>query len=109
MGLGQNELFGDVGDDFVNAFDGQTNDRVDCGEGEFDVDGIDDFTIFSLLERVDEVAPSCEVLYVDVPIIGNGGLSSEGTRSDSGTNLSAIDTRAEAERAEADGLLRQIR
>ena len=107
-GTGQDDLFGQTGNDFVNAIDLQPNDRVDCGEGEFDIAGIDDFTIFSPFEMADEVAPNCEVLYVGVPT-GNGGPASKGTPSDSGTNLSAIDTRAEAEQAAADGLLRQIR
>lgn len=93
----------------MNGARGQANDFVDCGEGEFDVAGIDDFTIFSPLEGADEGAPNCDVLYVGVPLTGNGDSASEGTRSDSGTNLSAIDTRAEAEQAEADGLLRRIR
>jgi len=108
VGLGQDELFGDGGDDFVNAIDGQTNDRVDCGPGDNDLAGIDDFTPIVPIAGADEVAPNCEALYVGVPdFVFNP--ASEGTRNDSGTTLSAIDTRAEAEQAEADGLLKQIR
>lgn len=99
-GMGQDDLYGQTGSDFLNAIDGQTNDLVDCGEGEFDVAAIDGF-LFS--EDADEVAPNCEMLYVGVPI---GGPSARGEAS---TDLSAIDTPEEAAQAEADGLLRQIR
>ncbi len=109
-GTGQDDLFGRAGNDFVNAIDLQPNDRVDCGEGEFDIAGIDDFSFFFPVEEADEVAPNCEVLYVGTFDFGGtiGPVGAE-SRDDSGTDLSAIDTRAEAEQAEADGLLRQIR
>ncbi len=106
MGLGQDELFGD---DFANAIDGQTDDRLDCGPGAEDVAGIDDFSIFIPVAEADFVAPDCELLYVGVPDFVIGPAGEEEARDESGANLSAIGTRAEAERAEADGLLRQIR
>jgi Ca2+-binding RTX toxin-like protein len=107
VGTGQDELFGQGGFDFVNAIDLQTNDRVDCGPGD-DIAGIDDFTIFIPVEEADFVAPNCEILYVGVPDFVIGPASAA-ARGESGTDLSAIDTRAEAEQAEADGLLKQIR
>ncbi len=96
-GLGQDELFGQGGNDFV-----------DCGPGE-DVAGIDDFSIFIPVAEADFIAPNCELLYVGVPDFVIGPAGEEEARDESGDNLSAIDTRAEAERAEEDGLLRQIR
>jgi Ca2+-binding RTX toxin-like protein len=102
-GLGADDLFGQAGNDFVNAIDGQTNDRVDCGEGENDIAGIDDFTIFDPSGEADEVAPNCENLYLAIP----GGVGVRGGAP--ATDLSSVDTVEEAERAEADGLLRQIR
>lgn len=73
--------------------------------------GIDDFSIFIPVAGADFVAPNCEVLYVGVPMDNGGTTGPVGaaSREQSGADLSAIDTRAEAERAEADGLLRQIR
>ncbi len=104
-GLGQDDLFGQTGNDFVNAIDLQVNDLVDCGEGEFDIAGIDGFFGGS-----DEVAPNCEALYVGIPIFDGVIIPLGGeARSGPGTDLSAIDTLEEAEQAEADGLLRQIR
>ena len=100
-GMGQDRIFGQQGNDFVNAVDLQTNDFVDCGEGDSDVAGIDGF-IFS--EDADEVSSNCELLYVGVPV-----FEGPAAQSASGTDLSAIDTLREAEQAEADGLLRQIR
>jgi Ca2+-binding RTX toxin-like protein len=102
VGTGQDDLFGQGGNDFVNAIDGQTNDRVDCGPGDDDIAGIDDFS-FIPDGGADMVAPNCESLYVGVP---GGGSAAQGG---AGPDLSSIDTRAEAEQAEADGLLRQIR
>ena len=110
VGLGQDLLFGDAGGDFANAIDGQTNDFVDCGGGEGDAAGIDaDF--FSGSEETDAFAPNCEEVYVGIGPFPSGGAGPAGAeaRSSSGTDLSAIDTVEEAERAEADGLLRQIR
>jgi hypothetical protein len=110
-GLGEDDLFGQSGNDFVNAIDGQTNDLVDCGEGGNDIAGIDAFSIFAPVEEADEVAPNCESLYVGIPVGSGGPIGSLGaeSRGDSGPDLPDIDTREEAERAEADGLLRQIR
>jgi Ca2+-binding RTX toxin-like protein len=99
-GTGQDDLFGQQGNDFVNAIDGQFNDSVDCGEGENDVAAVDG-VIFG--GDGDEFAPNCERLYFGVP----GGVST--ARGAAGTDLSTIDTLEEAERAEAEGLLRQIR
>ena len=101
-GLGKDELFGQEGFDFANAIDGQTNDRVNCGRG-FDVAAIDDFEIAfgEPGAPADQVSQNCEVLYVGV-VIGNQAAASS-------VDLSAIDTREEAEAAEADGLLKQIR
>lgn len=116
-GLGQDALFGNAGSDFVNAIDGQYNDFVDCGEGESDVAGID----FNFEpggpgggpeSDADEVAPNCESVYLGIePVgpIGPPGAVGAAERSDSSTDLSAIDTVKEAAQAEADGLLRQIR
>jgi Ca2+-binding RTX toxin-like protein len=104
-GTGQDDLFGQQGNDFVNAIDLQPNDLVDCGQGDMDVAGIDAFGIFIPVDETDEVAPNCELLYVGIAL---GPVSLE-SRDGSGPNLSSIDTRAEAEQAEADGLLRQIR
>jgi hypothetical protein len=104
-GTGQDDLFGQQGNDFVNAIDLQTNDSVDCGEGDFDVAGIDG-GFFQ--EDTDEVAPNCELLYVRVPIGPGVPLSTE-ARGGDGPDLSSIDTRQETERAEAEGLLTQIR
>lgn len=104
-GTGQDDLFGQQGNDFVNAIDLQPNDLVDCGQGDMDVAGIDAFGIFIPVEQTDEVAPNCELLYVGIPF----GPVSQESRAGSGPDLSSIDTRAEAEQAEADGLLRQIR
>ena len=97
-GLGQDKLFGQEGNDFANAIDGQTNDFVDCGRGAKDVAAIDvtenDF---------DNFARNCERVYIGV---GPFPLRSA---AHSGTDLSSIDTLEEAEQAEADGLLKQIR
>ena len=109
MGLGQDELFGDAGDDLANAIDGQTNDRVDCGPGDDDIAGIDDFSIFIPIGEADFVDPNRENFFVGVPDFVINPTGEEDARGASGTDLSAIDTRAEAEQAEADGLLRQIR
>lgn len=99
-GTGQDDLFGQSGNDFLNAIDGQINDSVDCGEGENDVAGIDGFFF---TQDSDDVSPNCEDLYLAIP----GGV---GVRSGApATDLSSVDTVEEAERAEADGLLRQIR
>ena len=106
VGLGQDDLFGDAGDDFANAIDGQTNDRVDCGPGVEDVAGVD-----LLAGVVDRFSANCEFVYYgstrppSPPPPPFGATA----RGESGTDLSAIDTHAEAEQAEADGLLRQIR
>lgn len=109
VGLGQDALFGNAGSDFVNAIDGQYNDLVDCGQGEFDVAGIDlDLDSSGPEIGGDEFALNCEALYVGIgpiPIVPGDPTA----RGQSGTDLSAIDTRAEAEQAEAAGLLRQIR
>ena len=99
-GLGQDELYGQAGNDFVNAIDGQVNDFVDCGEGENDVAGIDGF-FFG--QDSDQIAENCENLYLAIP--GGVGVQVGGDTAD----LSYIDTVEEAEKAEADGLLRQIR
>jgi len=101
-GLGRDELFGQEGFDIANALDGQANDRVNCGRG-FDVAAIDDFEIAfqDPGAPADQVSQNCEVLYVGV-VIGNQAAASS-------VDLSAIDTREEAEAAEADGLLKQIR
>jgi len=106
-GTGQDDLFGQQGNDFVNAIDLQTNDSVDCGEGDFDVAGIDGGFIGENGDA-DEVAPNCELLYVGVPI-GPGVPLGTGARGGDGQDLSSIDTRREAEQAESQGLLRQIR
>ncbi len=97
-GLGEDELFGQEGNDFANAIDGQTNDRVNCGKGAEDVAGIDGFA------AGDQFAQNCEFLYVATPTAGAAEAG-----SGSGTDLSAIDTVEEAEAAEAEGLLKQIR
>lgn len=118
---GQDRLFGDAGNDDVSGGDGrdrlqggtgqdalfgqQGNDLVDCGQGDMDVAGIDAFGIFIPVEATDEVAPNCELLYVGIPF----GPVSQESRAGSGPDLSSFDARAEAEQAEADGLLRQIR
>ncbi len=101
-GLGKDELFGQEGFDIANALDGQANDRVNCGRG-FDVAAIDDFEIAfqDPGAPADQVSQNCELLYVGV-VIGNQAAASS-------VDLSAIDTREEAEAAEADGLLKQIR
>ena len=101
-GLGKDELFGQEGFDIANALDGQANDRVNCGRG-FDVAAIDDFEIAfqDPGAPADQVSQNCEVLYVGV-VIGNQAAASS-------VDLSAIDTREEAEAAEADGLLKQIK
>ena len=101
-GLGQDDLFGQKGFDFANALDGQANDRVDCGRG-FDVAAIDDFE-FAFGEPgapADQVSQNCELLYVGVVQFDNRAASSSA--------LLSIDTREEAEAAEADGLLEQVR
>ena len=98
-GTGRDELFGQQDNDFLNAIDGQINDSVDCGEGESDVAGVDGFIFGS---ESDQIAPNCEDLYFGVP----GGAAA---RDGSGIDLSAIETREEAEQVEAAGLLRQIR
>ena len=104
-GLGDDDLFGQGGNDFANAIDGQTNDRVDCGKGAEDVAGIDAPT--GALDPSDPFADNCEFLYFAV---GPVPIKPEGARAaSSGTDLSAIDTREEAEAAEAEGLLEQIR
>jgi hemolysin type calcium-binding protein len=102
-GLGQDELFGQQGSDFANALDGQANDRVNCGRG-FDVAAIDDFEIAfgEPGAPADQVSQNCELLYVGVVIF-------DGPAAASSVDLSAIDTREEAEAAEADGLLKQVR
>jgi Ca2+-binding RTX toxin-like protein len=102
-GLGKDELFGQQGSDFANALDGQANDRVNCGRG-FDVAAIDDFEIAfgEPGAPADQVSQNCELLYVGVVIF-------DGPAAASSVDLSAIDTREEAEAAEADGLLKQIR
>jgi len=107
VGLGRDEVFGQGGNDFVNAIDLQTNDRVDYRPGD-DIAGIDDFSIVIPVAEADFVAPNRELLYVGVPnfVIGPAGAAARG---ESGTDPSAIDTRAEAEQAETDGLLKQIR
>lgn len=97
-GLGQDELFGQEGNDFVNAIDGQTNDFVNCGRGSKDVAGIDvannDF---------DNLARNCERVYFGIGPFRLGGAA------DSGIDLSSIDTLEEAEQAEAEGLLKQMK
>ena len=103
---GADRLFGDAGDDFANAIDGQTNDRIDCGPGAGDVAGVD-----LMAGIVDRFSASCEFVYY-------GGTRPPSpppppfaptAQGGSDTDLSAIDTRAEAEQAEADGFLMQIR
>ncbi|MBA2617679.1 MAG: hypothetical protein H0U91_05850 [Rubrobacter sp.] len=123
-GLGPDDLFGQNGNDFVNAIDGQTNDFVDCGDGEFDVAGIDvegfggpegDVEGFGVSPSdTDIFALNCEAVYLGIGPISTGPIGEPGpiggeARSGPGTDLSAIDTLEEAEQAEADGLLRQIR
>jgi hypothetical protein len=105
-GLGQDDLFGDAGDDFANAIDGQTNDRIDCGPGAGDVAGVD-----LMAGVVDRFSASCEFVYYGStrPPPPPPPPFAPTARGGSGTDLSAIDTRAEAEQAEEDGLLRQIR
>lgn len=98
-GLGQDELFGQRGNDFVDAIDGQTNDSANCGKGNEDVAAIDAPT--GDLNPADSFAGNCEFVYVAV-----GPFE---TSDDRGTASSSIDTREEAERAEAEGLLKQIR
>jgi Ca2+-binding RTX toxin-like protein len=100
-GLGQDKLFGQGGNDFANAIDGQANDSINCGRGSKDVAGVD-FLNFGA--RVDNFAQNCERVYVGV-----GPFPVRGASSDSGIDLSSIDTAEEAEAAEADGLLKQIR
>ena len=58
--------------------------------------------------RREPVAENCEFVYVGRGPFPNGPFD-PAARGGSGTDLSAIDTRAEAEQAEADGLLKQIR
>lgn len=101
-GLGKDQLFGQKGNDFANAIDGQTNDFVDCGLGNRDVAGID---IKGEFEDIDRFARNCERVYVG---FGPFPLSRTAT-AESGTDLSSIDTLQEAEQAEADGLLKQIK
>ena len=110
VGLGQDDLFGGAGNDFANAIDGQTNDVVDCGPGDNDMAGVD-VDIFSQGEGADILLPTCELVYVGIGPLPGGPIGPAGAeaRGESGTDLSAIDTRAEAEQAEADGLLKQIR
>jgi hypothetical protein len=96
-----------------------TNDFVDCGAGN-DVAGID-VEGFGAPEGVvegfgvppsdtDIFAPNCEAVYIGIwPTTGPTGPTGpvgQAVRLGSGTDLSAIDTREEVERAEADGLLR---
>ena len=100
--LGQDDLYGQAGNDFVNAIDGQVNDSVDCGEGENDVAGIDGF-FFG--QDSDQIAENCENLYLAIP----GGVGVQVGGEGATTDLSYIDTVEEAEQAEADGLLSQIR
>lgn len=108
-GLGRDALFGDGGNDFVNAIDGQTNDFVDCGNGEFDVAGIDVEGFMGPGGDADIIVPNCEAVYIGIGPIGEPGPLSGEARSGPGTDLSAIDTLEEAEQAEADGLLKQIK
>ncbi len=114
-GLGRDELFGGPGDDFANAIDRQFNDRIDCGPGDEDVAGIDEDDTTTPQGGEDEFAPNCEKVYIAFgPVFPGPGqpptdFAIEETRGESGTDLSAIDTVKEAEQAEADGLLRQIR
>jgi hypothetical protein len=109
-GLGQDELFGAAGSDFVNAIDGQYNDVVDCGSGDGDVAGID-IELFEGSQRADQFSENCEFVYVGIGPIPGGifGPASMESRGASSTDLQSIDTRAEAEAAEAEGLLKQIR
>ena len=102
-GLGRDDLFGQQGNDFANAIDGQVNDRVNCGRGANDIAGIDDFDFAFGSGGADQVAQNCEFLYVPVPIFDPNA------RAASSSDLSAIDTVEEAEAAEAEGLLKQIR
>ena len=95
---GDDELFGQEGNDFANAIDGQANDRVNCGRGANDIAGIDGFA------AGDRVAQNCEFLYVATPTAGAADAE-----SGPGADLSAIDTVEEAEAAEAEGLLKQVR
>lgn len=105
VGLGQDGLFGDDGNDFANAIDGQTNDFIDCGVGDSDIAGVD---LESFGEGDFDRFVNCEVVYIGTffgEIVPAGGEA----RGGQGTDLSAIDTREEAEEAEADGLLEQIK
>jgi hypothetical protein len=105
-GLGQDRLFGQGGNDFANAIDKQINDRINCGTGNRDVAGFDDRDNRFGNGNEDQVAQNCELWYVAF-----GGViraAATGT-SDSEIDLSRIDTIEEAEAAEADGLLKQIR
>ena len=105
-GLGTDALFGNTGTDFVNAIDEQTNDFVDCGEGEGDVAGIDFAGFLGPIEDADTIGSGCEAVYIAIGPFGPAGAEAQ---SNSGTDLSAIDTVKEAEQAEAEGLLKQIR
>jgi hypothetical protein len=83
-----------------------TNDFVDCGAGN-DVAGIDVEGFGVPPSDTDIFAPNCEAVYIGIwPTTGPTGPVGEAVRLGSGTDLSAIDTREEVERAEADGLLR---
>jgi hypothetical protein len=110
-GLGQDVLFGDSGSDFVNAIDGQYNDVVDCGEGDGDVAAADIDLFSEGSGRADQFSENCEFLYVGIGPIPGGifGPASVESRGASSTNLQGIDTRAEAEAAEAEGMLKQIK
>jgi hypothetical protein len=70
-----------------------------------EVAGIDALGIFVPVDETDEVAPNRESLYVGIVF----GPVSLGSRGGPGPEPSSIDTRAEAEQAEAGGLLRKIR
>jgi hypothetical protein len=69
------------------------------------VAGIDALGIFVPVDETGEVAPNRELLYVGIAF----GPVSLRSREGSGPDPSSVDTRSEAERAEAGGLLRQIR
>ncbi len=105
-GLGRDYLSGQLGNDFVNVIDGQANDRALCGPGPRDLAGIDDFDFRpDTRNNQDFFAISCEFVYVATGPFPNP----KGPSSRDASDLASIDTRAEAEEAEAAGLLRQLR
>ena len=98
-GLGQDDLFGQEGNDFVNAIDGQANDSVNCGRGADDVGGVD------FLARGGDISENCEALYV--PILFCPCPSAKRS-ADAVADLSGISSVKEAERAVQAGLLKKV-